>query len=239
MKELPMEATTPTAFRRWAGALTLPLFFLALIVATLTDPLDDQGSNATQLRQAAAHLGSLKLTFFAELLAAGLFLAATMAVVGAVRRRGAGLANAGAVLGVVGGVGLSLIGMAHVDLYALVASGASDAERVLGSRDAAAGAVVPLFLAAPLAVVLLCCAAVRARLAPWPLLVVVGAFVVLGVLPTPLGELPALVAGLVAYTWVALGILGVGRTAGLTVGSTDARTQVPARPSVSSPRPGH
>jgi hypothetical protein len=222
-----MEPTTVSGVRRWAGALALPLFFLALLMATLSDPLDDQASNAVQLRQAAAHLGSLKLTFLAELAAAGLSVAATMAVVGAIRRRGAGLANAGAVLGVVGGVGLSLIGMAHVYLYALAASRIPDAQQVLSARDAAAGGIVLLFLAAPLAVVLLCGAAVRARLAPWPLLVVTSAFVVLEVVPTPFDELPALVAGLVAYVWVASGLLGLGRTSTVT-GSTASRATVGA-----------
>jgi hypothetical protein len=114
-----------------------------------------------------------------ELVAAALLIAATMAIVGAVRGRGSGLVGNGAVLGVLGGVGLAAIGTGHVYLTALVASGTSDGARILSARDAAAGPLALLFFAAPLAVVFLCAAVVRTGLAPWPLLVVVGAFVML------------------------------------------------------------
>lgn len=204
----PIDASLPSPTRRWAGALSLPLVFLALIGATLADPIDDEGSSAgAQLRAAAAALPRLRVTFLLELLAAVLFLAAVMAVAGAVRRRGSAVANAGVVLGVLGGVGLAMISVAHVFLYALADSGVSGGAAVLDARDRAAGALPVLFFAAPLAVVVLCVAAWRGGLAPWPLLVVAGAFLVLEFVPTPVGELPALVVGLVAYGWVGLGLL--------------------------------
>src|SRR4051812_10250413 len=121
-----MEPTLPSATRRRAGALALPLFFLALIGATLTDPLDDSASGGVQVRQAAAHLGAVRLTAVLELLAAALFLGATMAVVGRVRGRGSAVAGSGAVLGILGGIGLAMIGTGHVYLYAIAASGTSD-----------------------------------------------------------------------------------------------------------------
>jgi hypothetical protein len=198
-----VDPTTAMLLRRRAGALCLPLSFLALVVATLADPLDDSADTPVQLRQAVGHLAQLRVTFLAELVAAVLFIGAAMTVVGAIRGRGAGWANAAGVLGALGGVGLSLISMAHVYLYALVASGTADGEAVLTARDSVAGAVVPLFWAAPLAVVLLGVAAFRAGLVPWPALVVVGVFLVLEVVPTPFGELPALVAGLVVFGWLA------------------------------------
>lgn len=218
---------TAVLLRRRAGATCLALFFPALIVATLADPLDDSASTPAQLRQAAGHLGQLHLTFLLELLGALLFVGASTGVVGAVRRRGAGWANGAGVVAACGAVGMSLIAMAHVYLYALVASGTADGDRVLAARDSVAGWVVPFFFAAPLAVVLLGIAAFRAGLVPWPVLVVLGVFAVLEVVPTPVGELPALLAGLVAFAWLAIalwrtpaGLAGAhepGRTASTTV----------------------
>jgi hypothetical protein len=77
---------------------------------------------------------------------------------------------------------------------------------VLAARDSVAGWVVPFFCAAPIAVVLPGVAAFRAGFARWPLLVVVGVFAVLEIVPTPVGELPALVAGLVAFCWPAIAL---------------------------------
>jgi hypothetical protein len=181
-------------------------------VATLADPVEDSAPARDQLTQAAGHLGRLQVTFLAELAAAGLFIAAVMTLVGVVRGRGSGLANAGGFLGILGGVGLSMIGTSHVYLYALTSSGTADAARVLAARDAVAGGIVVLFFAAPLAVVLLCAAVVRSGAVGWPLLVVVGAFLVLELVPNPAGELPALVAGLVAFTWIALVRIAGGRS---------------------------
>jgi hypothetical protein len=202
-----MDALPASAARRIAGALCLTLVFPALIAATLADPLDDDAAAAAQVRQAAAHLAAVRTTFLLELLAAVLFLGATMAVVGAVRGRGSAVANAGAVLGVLGGAGLTLIALGHVYLYAFAASGSRSAGQVLDARDAAVGPLPLLFFAAPFAAVVLCVAAVLARLAPWPLLVVAGVFGILEFVPTPLGELPALMAGLVAFGWTAAGLL--------------------------------
>lgn len=213
-----MESTTAMQLRRRTGALCLPLFFLALVVATLADPLDDSASAPAQLRQAVGHLSQLRITFLTELVAAALFIGAVMTVVGAIRARGAGWANAAGVIGALGGVGLALISMAHVYLYALVASGTADGDAVLAARDSVAGAIVPLFFAAPVAVLLVGVAAFRAGLVPWPALVVVGVFVVLELVPTPFDELPALVAGLVLFGWLAISLW-----------SGVARVQEPAR----------
>lgn len=219
MDTTSMAAGAAVLLRRRFGALCLVLFFPALIGATLADPLDDSASQPAQLRQAVGHLSQLHATFLLELLGALLFAGAVMGVVGAVRRRGAGWANAGGVVGAFGAVGLSLIAMAHLYLYALVASGTSDGDRVLAARDSVAGWIVPFFFAAPLAVVLLGVAAFRAGFARWPLLVVVGVFAVLEVVPTPVGELPALVAGLVAFGWIATALWTVP---GEVVGAQDA-----------------
>lgn len=206
-----MPHPAPSATRRWAGALSLPLLMAALIGATLADPLDDRAPNADQLRQAAGHLPALRLTFLLELLAAALMIAMTMTMVGALRGRGSGIANAGAVLGTLGGVGMSLIAMAHVYLYAIVASGTPDGAAILAARDAAAGAVVPLFFAGPLAVLTFPIAAVRAGLVRWPVLVVMGVFLGLQLVPNlPGGELPSLLAALVAYVWIAGRLLATG-----------------------------
>jgi hypothetical protein len=210
-----MDTTTAVLLRRRASAICLVLFFPALVGATLADPLDDSASASVQLRQAVGHLGELHLAFLLELLAALLFVGASMGVVGAIRRRGAGWANAAGVVGALGAVGMSLISMNHVYMYALAASGTADGARVMAARDSVAGWVVPFFFAAPLAVVLLGVAAFRAGFARWPLLVVVGVFAVLELVPTPVGELPSLIAGLVAFCWLAIALWkppsGVGR----------------------------
>jgi len=173
----------------------------------LADPLDDAALVLFADTRYAGHLTALRATFLLELLAAALLTGATMAVVGAVRGRGSAVANAGAVAGVLGGAGLTLVGLAHLYLVAFAASGSGDAAGVVTARDDAAGWLPLLFLAAPLAVVLLCVAAVMGRLAPWPLLVVAGVFLVLEFAPTPLGDLPALVAGAVALGWTAAALL--------------------------------
>jgi hypothetical protein len=215
MDTRPMEAGTAVLLRRRAGATCLVLFFPALISATLADPLDDSAAEPAQLRQAVGHLGQLHLTFLLELVGALLFVGASMGLVGAIRRRGAGWANAAGVAAAFGAVGMSLISMAHLYLYALAASGTAGGDGVLAARDSVAGWVVTLFFATPLAVVLLGVAAFRAGFARWPLLVVVGVFVVLEVVPTPLGELPALIAGLVAFCWLAIALWKVpGQVAG-------------------------
>ena len=217
-----MDRTTPSAVRRWAGALSLPLFFLALIGATLSDPVEDEGATpAEQVAQAAAHLGRLRTTFLLELVGAVLFLAATAAVVGRLRGRGSGLANAGAVLGLLGGVGLTMIAVGHVFLHALAATGTADAVRVLDARDTAAGPLPLLFFAAPVAIAVLCGAAVRGGLVRWPLLVVAGAFLLLEYVPSPLGELPSLVCGLVAYSWIAVALVAGGRRPAATAEAAD------------------
>lgn len=206
-----MDTTTAVLLRRRASAICLVLFFPTMIGATLADPLDDSASQPAQLGQAVGHLSQLHVTFLLEMLGALLFVGAAMGVVGAIRRRGAGWANGAGVVAALGAVGLSFISIAHIYLYALAASGTADGDRVLAARDSVAGWVVPFFFAAPLAIVLLGAAAVRAGLAPWPLLVVVGVFAVLEIVPTPLGELPALVAGLVTFCWLALALWQVPR----------------------------
>ena len=217
-----MDRTIPSATRRWAGAISLPLFFLAMIGASVSDPVEDEtAAPAQQLHQAAAHLGRLHTALLFELLGAVLFVAATMAIVGAVRGRGSGIANAGAVLGVVGGIGLAMIGVSHVYLHALAASGTSDGVAILAARDAASGPLPLLFFAAPFAIAVLCGAAVRAGLVRWPLLVVAGAFLLLEYVPSPLGEVPSLVCGLVAYAWIAVALISAGRRATAAAGASE------------------
>ena len=217
-----MDRTLPSATRRWAGAISLPLFFLSLIGADVSDPVEDQSAApAEQLHQAATHLGRLHTAFLFELLGAVLFIAATMAIVGAVRGRGSRIANAGAVLGVLGGVGMAMIGVNHVYMHALAASGTSDGVAILAARDTASGPLPLLFFAAPFAVVVLCVAAFRGGLVRWPLLVVAGAFLLLEFVPSPLDELPALICGLVAYAWIAFALVTAGHREAAAEGTSD------------------
>jgi hypothetical protein len=221
-----MEPNVVSPIRRWAGALSLPLFFLAMIGASLADPVEDETATpAEQLHQAAAQLGRLQTAFVLELVAAVFFLAATAAIVGRLRDRGAGLANAAGVLALLGGIGLTMIAVAHIYLYALAVSGSADALRILAARDSAAGPLPLLFFAGPFAIAIFCGAAVRGRLVRWPLLVVTAAFLLLEYVPSPLGEVPSLVCGLVAYTWIAIAMIAAPSR---TAESRPAAARVPA-----------
>lgn len=81
---------TALRLRRRAGAATLPLLFAALLVASVLDKIDEKASNATQVRQAAAHIGTIRPLAIFELLAAFLAIGVIANLVGAVRQRGAG-----------------------------------------------------------------------------------------------------------------------------------------------------
>ena len=208
-----MDRTIPSATRRWAGALSLPLFFLALIGATVSDPVEDEtatrpSSCARRRRTSAGCRRPSCSSCWPRCCSSPRRWRSS----GRLRGRGSGLANAGAVLGILGGVGLTMIAVGHVFLYALAASGTSDGvarSSRPGTRRPARCRCCSSPHRSPIAV--LCGAAVRGGLVRWPLLVVAGAFLVLEYVPSPLGEVPSLVAGLVAYAWIAVALVGTRR----------------------------
>ena len=86
-----------------------------------------------ELAAAAADPAGAQLSAFTYLGAAALSIGVTMAIVGAVRDRGAALANTGAVLGILGAVGMSAIGIHQLFIAAFAASASPDTLTVLGT----------------------------------------------------------------------------------------------------------
>jgi hypothetical protein len=194
----------PSATRRRAGAVSLVGMFATLTVSTLTDPLSANHDNATDLRDAAGHLGSLQASSMLELLAAMFAIGAIAAFLGVVRQRGAGLANAAAVIGIPGCIGMAAIGVHGLFLHALVSSHAPNGLQILDQLDNAAGPVQILFFGMPVASVLMVAAAVRARIVPKLTLVLAAIFFIIdSIRGIPGGELVALVTGLITFGWIA------------------------------------
>lgn len=211
------ETTTALRLRHWVGALTLPGLFLSLLAATLLDKMEEQGSTATQVNQAANQLGTLRALAAFELLAALLAIGAVATLVGAIRRRGTGWANAGAVVGGLGCLGMTLIGGHHLFMYALLQADRANATKVLDSLNRSTGPVVVLFFALPIALLLLAVAAWRAGVVPLAALIVVTVFFVTNQVPVlPGGELIPLLIGVVGYSWIGWATTRPDVTAGFT-----------------------
>lgn len=198
------ERQWPSALRRRAGAASIVGLFAALTGSSLIDPLGTNHDNAAELRNAAGHLAALQAASMLELLAAMFAIGTIAAFLGIVRQRGAGLANAGAVIGIPGCVGMALIGVHGLFLYALVSSHAPDGLQILGQLNTAAGPVPILFFAMPVAVVLFVAAVVRAGIVPKAALVLAVVFFIVDSIPgLPGGEPVALASGLVTFGWIA------------------------------------
>jgi hypothetical protein len=217
-------ATDSTSALRWravSGPLTLPLLFVAVIVTSLLDKVDESGSTAKQIRQAHEHLSTLRPIAALDLLAAAAAVGAIATLLGALRGRGAGWANVAAVLGALGVVGQALIGAHQLFLYALVKHDLPHAVAVSHALDHAAGPVMALLFAMPIALVLFGIGAWRAGLIPVPGLVLVLLFLVTNTVPTggPV-ELIGLLVGLVAFSWIAVALLR--RPAGTAAGPVPA-----------------
>lgn len=200
-------------WRRVAGALTLPLLFVAVIATNLIDKLDESGSAAKQVHQASEHVSTLRPLAVLELLAAALSVGVIATFLGAVRGRGSVWVNVGAVLGALGVAGQALIGAHHLFLYAVVKHDLPHAVTVSHGLDSAAGPVVALFFALPVALVLFGVGAWRAGIIPTPGLVLVLLFLLTNAVPAggPL-ELIGLLVGLAAFGWIG-GALLRGRAA--------------------------
>jgi hypothetical protein len=199
----------PITTRR-LSALALPAFPLALLAGALVVPTDST-ENADQLRAAVAHGTAWCATAFLELLAAALLPVAAAAVVRAVRGRGTRLATAGAILGVLGTLGMASIALRHAYVYGLATADRATALHAMDRLDHAFGAFLfPLMLAAPLTWIVLAAAAARAGLvARW---VPVGAvvFLVSDMLPIPAAEIVQGLIGLVTFTALAVAVAGRG-----------------------------
>jgi hypothetical protein len=191
--------------RRRAGAAAMVLVFPCLIGATLTDPVNQRASRATQAHQGLANLSAMTVTAALELAAAFFALCLVVTMLGAIRHRGAGLANAGAVLGLFGTIGMALIPAHRIFMIGLVQADPDHAAKVLAAvdRQSLAAVVVPLFFLTPLAVTVFAAAAWRAGLVQWPNFGLAVLFLVTEIVPSGGGMIVSLVLGLACYGWIA------------------------------------
>jgi hypothetical protein len=192
--------------RRWVGAACLPLYFVDVLVATAIDPLDDSASGTPTIAATIGHTGAVTTLAWLELLGVAIGIAGLMTFVGAVRGRGAGVANAVGVLGALHFAGLSVIATGHFVDVGLVRAGVSTAQagHVVDAFHSVGGAVVVLFMLPPLIYVLLSVGAVRAGLLPKAALLLGILFAVVMTVPAgTAGEYAAAVLGLALTGWVA------------------------------------
>jgi hypothetical protein len=199
----------PSRTRLLVGAACLPTFFLALLATGLFDPFDDTARPSAQLAQLPGHVADMRPLGWIEIAAAVLLAGVTLTFAGHTRGRGRGLGNAGVVLGCIGVAGMTLQGVHHWLMGALAGVPHTTAAHVLDRLDTIAGpAVLLMFLAAPLAVVLFAAAGHRAGFVPLPALGLMVAFLAGEIVPLPGGELAPLVIALIAYAWIAVTLVG-------------------------------
>lgn len=193
--------------RRIACALALPLLPLVLLIGTLIAP-SDSTDNGPQLAAAAAHGSRWVAAAACELLGAVLLALAVTAIVGAVRDRGVGLANAGGMLGVLGSLGLCFISLHHWFIYALASTDSVTALHVLHRLDNSAGPIAfPMMFAGPISLVVCAAAAVRAGILPrWTIAGAV-VFFVADMLPIPAAEEIQMIVGMATFGFAATRLL--------------------------------
>lgn len=130
--------------------------------------MDDSANSATTLAQAAGQATSVNILAWMKLAGAVITIAGVLALVGVIRERGAGWANALGTLGVLSGVGMSAIAVNHFVVTGLVRSGvtATDTAKVLDAFHTAGGPAAVLFMLGPIVYLLASVAASRAGLVP-------------------------------------------------------------------------
>jgi hypothetical protein len=112
------------------------------------------------------------------------------------------------VLGVLGVLGISAIAFRHVFIDGLASIDSSQALKVLDAVDATFGLVVlPLMFLAPISLIVLSAAAVRAGLAAVWVPFGAAAFFVADMLPIPEAEILQAVIGMVTFGVLARGLL--------------------------------
>lgn len=195
--------------RRYTAGVALALFPALLVVQAPIDPAVG-GTGEVMYTAATEHRAALTLSAALLFISGVLMVPAVMAILRQARDRGGALANIGAVLGVLGGLGHVAIAMFY--LFALALPGGDRAqmesyvERVNASP--AVGAVAfPLILCFGLGVLVLAWAAWRAGLVGWwgPT-AVTAAVVVESALPV---AIPALQVGVIVLITVVFGFLGI------------------------------
>ena len=191
-------------FRRYAGALSPVGLFIALLASTALDPLGDNHHNAVQLHKAAGHSGAVVASAAFELIAAALAPVAVLWLVQLVRGRGRTLANVGGVLGILGSVGMTTIGVHQLFVAALADADPAHGTAVLDKLDHLAGPLPVLFFLVPIALVLLALAVHRAGLVAAWVPAAAGLFFLIDFTPIPGHEVIQLVIGLAVFATISL-----------------------------------
>ena len=201
--------TTARRLRRVTAGASLIVFPALLVPQGLIDPAEG-GTGEVMFRAASESAGALTTSALLLLVSGILMAPAAAGVLHQARERGAGLANGGAVLAVLGGFGH--FGIAMFYFVALALPGGDRAEMVayidrLNENPVLGFVAFPLILCFGLGVLVLPWAAWRAGAAPlWAPLV--ATTVVLSHFLLPETVLAVEVAGLVALS-VVFGYLGV------------------------------
>lgn len=196
--------------RRIVGAACLPATFAVMLVGTpLLDPLDDHANESTTLRQAVGHAGQIAALGWAEILTGILTIAGLMTVVGAIRSRGGGWANATGVITVVSSAGLIGIAMNHFVVSGLTSSSLTAGQRVeaLTRFHGAGGPVVLLIMVGVLGFGTAAIAAWRSGLSSPLILIPAAALLVASSAPGDAAEYASQAAGLVLTGWLARDLL--------------------------------
>jgi hypothetical protein len=206
-----MSTTTPPArrIRRITAGAGLLLFPALLVPQAIVDPAAG-GTGEVMLRAATESAGALTLSAVLLVVSGVLMVPAVAGVLHQARDRGAGLANAGAVLAVLGGFGH--FGIAMFYLVSLPLAGGDPDEMVAYidrlNESAAVGAIAfPLILCFGLGVAVLPWGAWRAGAVHWwvPALAT-AVFVAHTVLPA---DVPGVAVGALAALAVAYAALGL------------------------------
>lgn len=226
-------SATATRLRRYTAGAALILFPVLLVVQAPIDPAMG-GTGEVMYTAATEHRGALTASAVLLILSGMLMVPAVMGIVRQARDRGAGLANAGAVLGVLGGFGH--FGIALFYVIALALPGGSRPEMVafverLNASPVLGAIAFPLILCFGLGVLVLAWAALRAGLVGWwgPVLVTVVVLVQFGL---PFQPPLAVTIGMLMALTVVFGYLGsrVLRMTDAEWGSVPTpAAQVPAR----------
>lgn len=193
-----------------ATVFALPLFPIVLLAADLVSPTDST-DNGDQLVAAAAHGGAWQAAALLELLSA---IILPIAVAVAVRGVSGRLAAASRVLGVLGGIGMTLIAARHFFIYALTAVAHPSGLSVLDRMDNSAADVAILFMfAGPISLIVLAGALVRAGVVGRAVIAGAVLFFVSDMLPIPAEEVVQMLIGIATFGYVALRLRPVGQPA--------------------------
>jgi hypothetical protein len=229
----PAPATTARRLRRITCGVSLIAIPALLVVQAPIDPAEG-GTGEVMLRAATEHRTALTVSALLLLVSGMLMAPAAVAILHQARDRGAVLANAGAVLAVLGGFGHAGIAMFY--LFALPLPGGDPAEMVSYvdrlNETAAVGAVAfPLIMCFGLGILVLGWAAWRAgTVGLWAPGVVTIAVLAELVLPFSSNAvaIPALIAVTVVFGTIGVRVLRMSDTEWDGVRISPARSPVNA-----------